>query len=284
MRRVISVAGLAVLIEAEDPAHWRALDAVFGSCPTAATDHGVVRLGFASVAPPAPERPADMTFTDVELWHTDTGVVTRHFDGIVVERHGDAIVAGGPASGEGAGAAVRGAAQHVLADAMADHGRFALHGAVVVDGGGAMLVIGDLASGPSASADAGWSVVADDIAWIAAADDGTSTVTSFPLPAPTERIDGDVAHRIRGIVIVRRGAPAATVVPFPIGPRLLTMVMRSFLLQGSPARVRQFFPVAAVLSHTPVVLLEHPIDSTAHRAGAATLLAEVSARFAVLDQ
>ena len=310
MRRVISVAGLAVLLEAEDPARWHALDALFGLCPTAAAAHGVIRLRFADAFPPVPERPADVAFSDVDLWYTDAGAVTRHRDGIVVGRDGDGILAGGPASGEGSAKAFRRATQHVLADALADHGRFALHGAVVVDGGGAMLVLGDTGSGKSTLAVSalrlGWSVVADDIAWIAAADDGALTVTGFPKPlhAPPEIIDDlpvdadrvaddprerfvlrggltvdDVPHRIRGIVLVRHGTAAATLVPFPIGPRLLTMVMRSFPLQGSPTRVRQFFPLAARLSQTPVALLEHAADPRARAAEAATLLREASARF-----
>ena len=84
---------------------------------------------------------------------------------------------------------------------------------------------------------------------------------------------------VAGIVLVRHGAAAASLVSFPIGPRLLTMVMRSFPLQGSPTRVRQFFPLAARLSHTPVVLLEHAADPAARVAEAATLLREASARF-----
>lgn len=310
MRRVISVAGLAVLLEADDPARWHAVDALFGMCPTAAVDAGVLHVCFSASPPLAPERPADVAFSDVDLWYTDAGVVTRHHAGIVVVRDGDTVLAGGPAIDEGLAKAFRRSVQHVLADAMAAHGRFALHGAVVVDGTGAIIVLGDTGAGKSTLAVSalrlGWSVVTDDIAWVAAAADGALTVSGFPKPlhAPPEMVDGlpvdadrvvgdprqrfvlrggltadDVAHRIHGIVIVHHGTAAATLASFPTGPRLLTMVMRSFPLQGSPTRVRQFFPFAARLSHTPVVLLEHAADPAVRAAEAAALLREAAARF-----
>jgi hypothetical protein len=315
MRRVISVAGLAVSIEADDTARWNVLDALFGLCPTAAVSEGVIRLCFSASPPTAPDRPPDVAFSDVELWYADAGVVTRHRDGIVVVRDGDEIRAGGSAAGGGAAKAFRRAVQHVLADAMAVHGRFALHGAVVVDGAGAVIVLGDTGAGKSTLAVSalrlGWSVVTDDIAWVAATDDGPLTISGFPKPlhAPPEILDGlpveadrvvddprerfvlrtglsadDVAHPIHGIVIVRHGAAAATLVPFPTGPRLLTMVMRSFPLQGSPIRVRQFFPFAARLSHTPAVLLEHAKDPTVRGMEAAALLRDAAAAFGAPDQ
>jgi hypothetical protein len=296
MRRVISVAGLAVLLEAEDPAHWSVLDASFGSCPTAAADEGVLRLRFVDGSLPVPERPADVVLSEVDLWYTDGGAVTRHHDGIVVGRAGDDILATGPASGQASARAFRGAAQHVIADALADHGRFALHGAVVVDRGGAILLLGDAGSGTPTLIESarrlGWSVAADGIAWIAAADDGALTVAGLPTPrhAPpevtdvgpvsAERIADDVADRVRGILLVRHGTAAATLVPFPTGPRLLTMIMRCFPLKGSPTRVRQFFPVAARLSQTPVALLVHAADPSAR--DAATLLRDAADRFAAV--
>ena len=314
MRRVISVAGIAVSLEADETSRWRALDALFGLCPTV-DDDGALRLCFSASPPPAPARPPDVRFSDVELWYTEEGVVTRHRDGIVVVRDGDEIRAGGPAAADGSAKAFRRAVQHVLADAMAVHGRFALHGAVVVDGTGAIIVLGDTGAGKSTLAVSalrlGWSVVTDDIAWVAAAQDGSLTISGFPKPlhAPPEVLDGlpveadrvvddprerfvlrtglsadDVAHPVRGIVIVRHGLAAATLVPFPTGPRLLTMVMRSFPLQGSPTRVRQFFPFAARLSHTPAVLLEHAKDPTARGVEAAGLLRDAEARFGAPDQ
>ena len=188
MRRVISVAGVAVSLEADDTARWQALDALFGLCPTAASSDGVLRLCFSASPPPAPGRPPDVAFSDVELWYTDAGVVTRHRDGIVVAATATRSSPAARLPPTGSAKAFRRAVQHVLADAMAAHGRFALHGAVIVDGTGAIIVLGDAGAGKSTLAISalrlGWSVVTDDIAWVAAAGDGSLTIVRLPEAAP----------------------------------------------------------------------------------------------------
>ena len=84
----------------------------------------------------------------------------------------------------------------------------------------------------------------------------------------------DVARLVRGVIVVRHGTADARLVALPSGTRLLTLTMRSYPLQASPARVRDFFPLAARISHVPVVLLEHAADPTVRAARAADLLSD----------
>jgi hypothetical protein len=301
-RRIVSMAGVPIVLAASDEARWRAVDALFGMCRDVAADP-VVSIELGSIAPPAPSTIADVRFSDVEMWFTDRGVVTRHASGLTVIRHGPAIEAGGPDIGADLVRAFRRSVQHVLVDAMADLDRFALHAAAFgVPGDGAVVVLGDTGAGKSTLAisarAAGWAVLTDDIAWLRL-DGDRLTATGFPKPLhvppdlrhaasdAVERIVGDDRSRfvsrvglstddipwtLRGVVEVRHGTGDGTLTMLPSGPDLLTAVMRSFPLQQWPPRVRQFFPYAARLSHLPLARLEHAADPTTRATRAAELL------------
>ena len=162
------MAGIAISLQADDADRWGAVDALFERCPTVGLT-GTISVHFGEAVPPVPERAPDVAFSDVDLWFTETGVVTRHVSGVVVGRDGDVVAAGGSAAGDELSRAFRRSAQHVLVDALADHGRFALHAAVLAHDDAAFLVLGDTGAGKSTLAVSalglGWSVLADDIAW-----------------------------------------------------------------------------------------------------------------------
>ncbi len=311
-RRVIPMAGVPIALAASDDARWRAVDALFGLCRDVAAEP-VASIELGPLAPPAPVAAPDVRFSDVEMWFTDRGVVTRHASGLTVVRDGPAIEAGGPDIGADLARALRRSVQHVLVDAMAELDRLALHAAALgsPDGQGAVVVLGDTGAGKSTLAisaqAAGWAVLSDDISWLRL-DGDAITATGFPKPLhvppdlrhavadATDRIVGDERRRfvsraglatddapwpLRGVVEVRHGTGDGTLTPLPSGPGLLTAMMRSFPLQQWPPRVRQFFPYAARLSHLPAVRLEHAADPALRAAEASTLLDAAWARFAI---
>ena len=305
MRRVISLGGVAVALLVDDSARWPAVDALFGACPEA-EGNVLVTLQVGATAGPVPERAPDVAYSDVDLWFTDRGALTRHRRGLVVQRDGDVITAGGAVVDAGYVRAFRRSVQHVLVDALAEHGRFALHAALVARDGEAVGVLGDTGSGKSTLAVSaiarGWSVLGDDIAFAVAGDGTAVDVTAFPKPlhVPVEAVHtrpigaadaivlrddprsrlvvqgqvgvSHVARRLRGLIVVRHGAAGARLEPLPSGPRLLTLIMRSYPLQASPARVREFFPLAARISRLPAVLFEHASDPVDRIRQAADLL------------
>jgi hypothetical protein len=310
-RRVVPMAGVPIALDATDDARWRAVDALFGTCRdvTAAPELSI-ELG--AVAPDSPARPADVHFSDVDMWFTDRGIVTRHESGLTIARDGLAIEAGGPDIGGDLSRAFRRSVQHVLVDAMADLDRFALHAAAfeAPGGDGAVVVLGDTGAGKSTLAivaqSSGWAVLTDDICWLRL-DGNCLTVTGFPkplhvppdlrhaVPDATDRIVGDERSRfvsraglatddvprvVRGVVEVRHGTAAeGALTPLPPGPELFKTAMRSFPLQRSPSRVRDFFPYAARLSRLPASRLEHAADPATRAAHAAELLESAWAGF-----
>lgn len=298
---MITMAGVAIALEASDEPRWAALDALFGTC-RASTDAPRVTVALGATPPDAPSGEPAVRFSDVELWFTDHGAITRHASGLVVRRDGGSIRAGGPDSGIDLPRAFRRSVQHVLVDALADHGRHALHAAAFARHDRAVVVLGDTGAGKSTlaigAAGAGWSVLTDDISWLSVTPDGLA-VTGFPkplhvpadlraqVPDAATRLVGDVRGRyisargltsddvprqLMGVVEVRHGLGDGALAPLPPGPHLMAMAIASFPLQDDPARTKQFFPVAARLGRLPAVTLSHAADPDVRAERAATLL------------
>lgn len=297
------MAGISIALEADGPNRASALDALFARCaPSGGAPRILVR--FAAEPPPVPDAAPDWSFSDVELWFTDHGAVARHDSGIVARRCGADILVGGPDDGAALARAFRRSAQHVLADAMVDHDRFALHAAAVERDGRAMIIIGDTGAGKStlavSAARLSWSVLTDDIVWLRL-DGDEVLVSGFPKPVhvPPEllahapdaatTLPGDERGRLvlpdavtaadrsaplLGVVVVDHGDEHGALEPCSSGPPLLTLLMRSFPLQDSPAAVRRFFPLAVQASLHPAAVLSLPADPQRRLTRAGELLAE----------
>lgn len=307
-RRTVRIARLPVELTATDDGRWRAMEALFGTCPTADGDP-VLSVAFVGSAPAAPSRPADVRFSDVELWYGDQGAVTRHASGLVIVRDGGAILAGGPDLGADLPRAFRRSLQHVLVDALVEHGCFGLHAAALARGADAVVVLGDTGAGKSTLAisaqRAGWEVLTDDIVWLELRGIGLA-LTGFPKPlhvppdlrgaVPSGGVplvgddrgryiatDGlttdDTPRVLRGVVVVRHGEGAGGLAPIEAQSERVRLAMRSFPLQAHPPRVRQFLPVATRLARAPAVTLAHAEDPARRADRAAAMLAEAWAAF-----
>ena len=296
------MAGIAIGLDAADEPRWRALDALFGTCRDTDAEP-TVAVTFGIEPPPAPVEDPAVRFSDVAMWFTPDGVVTRHDSGLVVRRDGLSIRAGGPDLGADLPRALRRSVQHVLVDALADLDRHAVHAAAFGRGDEAVVVLGDTGAGKSTlaigAARAGWSVLADDIAWLTSPA-GELAVTGFPkplhvpadlraeVPDATTSIVGDARgryvsagsltnddrpRRLVGLIEVRHGDGDGAVTPLAPGPRLVAMTLASYPLQQDPLRMRRFFPLAARVGRLPAVTVAHAADPARRADRAAGLLA-----------
>ncbi|HWM18854.1 MAG TPA: hypothetical protein VNO51_04150 [Ilumatobacteraceae bacterium] len=320
MHRVIHLAGRSIELSAADEWRWEAVDALFAGCADSSqTPH--LRLRFDQVPPTVPARPPTLSYTGIDVWLGGDGAACRSAAGVAAVRQGDDIVVGGPmddwrASGSAIDphldlqSAFRRSVQHVLADALAEHGRHTLHAASIRYRDHVVVALGGTGAGKSTLAYAasrrGGTVLSDDLTFLAGDD---SHLVAWGLPKPlnlpgdlvgedhsaSEVIPQDARNRVRvplerslledpghaAVLLLVAHAPAAGYVQrIEPGPSLLKTVLPSFPLAPDPDRMRELFPIAAALSRLPTWALFHDADPARRLDVGGTLLEQITGALA----
>jgi hypothetical protein len=248
---------------------------------------------------------------------------------VAARRHGDEISVGGPHDdrrvadpahdpalddGLDLAAAFRRSVQHVLADALAEHGRHTLHAASILYGERIVVALGGTGAGKSTLAYAasrrGWPVLSDDLTFVASADD---RILAWGLPKPLnvpgdlisggEVIPHDARNRVRvqlehgtaagnmagnmaqnmerarsvaAVLLVDHATGGGHVQRIEPGPSLMKTLLPSFPLAPDPRRLRELFPIAAALSRLPAWTLHHDTDPAVRLDVAGTLLEQIT--------
>jgi hypothetical protein len=319
MRRVVQLAGRDVELSADDERRWEAIEALFAGCPDSARTPQL-RLQFARRSPALPDRTADLSYTGIDVWLDPEGVACRSVTGIAARRHGDDIRVGGPSDDPGASepaldpaldlaTAFRRSVQHVLADALAEHGRHTLHAASIRHGEHVVVALGGTGAGKSTLAYAAsrhdWTVLSDDLTFVAS--DGDHLVAwglpkSLNIPGdligddqsgrghaglvipdderrrvrvPLERSYVLAGGRVSGVLLIEHGPGAGHVERMAPGPSLFKTLLPSFPLAPDRRRMRDLFPIAGALSRLPAWTLYHDADPTRRLDVAGRLLEQI---------
>jgi hypothetical protein len=334
MRRVVHLAGRNVELSAADEWRWDAVEALFAGCADSSSQIPDVRLRFDQVPPTLPDRPPTLTYTGIDVWLGGDGAACRSTAGVAARRHGDDIVVGGPAHGSPTSdpaldpggdpafdlaTAFRRSVQHVLADALAEQDRYALHAASIRSGSDVVVALGGTGAGKStlayAASQRGWSVLTDDLtfilsgiegvlAWglrkrlniprdlVAGDDHGDASRPWIAIPndarnrlqLPLEHDDVPDAGRVVAVVLVEHAAGAGHLERIEPGPSLLKSLLPSFPLAPDRSRMRELFPSAAALSRLPAWRLYHDADPHRRLDVAGTLLASITRTFDLDDE
>ena len=317
MRRVVQLAGRDVDLAADDAPRWAAIDALFTGCAESGGSPQL-RLRFATHPPELPHRPPDLSYTGIDVWLGGDGAACRSVTGVAARRRGGDIEVGGPADDSPTSdghdpdvdlaTAFRRSVQHVLADALAEHGRHTLHAGSISDGERVLVAVGGTGAGKSTLAYAasrhGWTVLSDDLTFLAM--DGDEVV-AWGLPKPLnipgdligaegagddgriviandarERVRVPLAHspvvaagRVSGLLLIEHAVGPGHVQRIEPGPALLKTLLPSFPLAPDRRRMRELFPIAAALSRLPAWTLHHDADPARRLDVAATLLEQV---------
>lgn len=298
-RRVVDIADVPVLLEADDPGRWFSVTTLLAGLtesdrpPRAAIRH--VRA-----APPLPAREPDRTYDDLRVWRDGTELVLQ-FASDARARIGEeeARIGGGSDHVDAAFARLF---HFAITHLLAPHGRFVVHAAAVAGTTGAFLVLGGTGTGKStlalAALGAGWQVLGDDLAVVRLGHAGGVELagvhrrTAVPGDLAPGRATGGRPlagdHRNRWELPPERLATgwfplAATLLvghsqtaEGEVGPwhaqAVFDTALASFTATTDPARLRRFLPVAAALSRLPAWTLELGADAGRRLAGAACLL------------
>ncbi|HEX4983477.1 MAG TPA: hypothetical protein VFV63_17355 [Ilumatobacteraceae bacterium] len=324
MRRVVELAGRDIELSADDESRWDAIEALFGGCAES-TNAAQLRLRFDRTPPELPDRPADLSYTGIDVWLGGDGAACRSATGVAAMRHGDDIDVGGPLSNHDdvdrvvdratgctvdAGdlaSAFRRSVQHVLADALAEHGRHTLHAASIRRGDEVMVALGGTGAGKSTLAYAaslrGWSVLSDDLTFVTTDPDDTENVLAWGLPKPLNipgnliagdhgglalpndermrvrlplgRSSAPGAGRVTAVLLVEHSTGAGYVQRITAGPDLFKMLLPSFPLAPDRRRMQELFPIAAKLSRLPAWTVRHDSEPARRLDMAGTLLEQI---------
>jgi hypothetical protein len=302
MRRLVSIAGVAVALEADEPYQVQAVEALFAGC-LRGREPPAVTVRYGSEPPAVPTREPDVVYPEAEVWLEEAGVAARHQSGTCGRRIGDTVVVGGPPPRAEPVRGFRQAVQHALLDALTRHDRHALHAAGLHREPVTILILGGSGAGKStlafAGAQHGWEVLSDDLCLVHPSD--AIEVSGFPKPlnvpgdsllSPPEGAqpipDDDrsrwvlphafvTAHDVYGVsalVLVGHSPAEAGTDVVDEGPARMEVVLGSMPLRGLPAYVRAFFPIAARLSRLPAVWYLHAGEPAQRMAAATAFLDE----------
>jgi hypothetical protein len=302
---VVDLAGVPVRLHAADAARCDAVCSLFRHALISARP-AVVTLAFGREPVPVPDAEPAVSVDDADLWWTgaDT-LVIRTEAGLTARSTAEAVVVGGDAPG--LAREFRFVALIALAHLLARHDRHLVHGAAVVIGPGALLVVGDTGTGKSTLAFAahrlGWPVLADD-AVLLRRDGGHVYVQGVPRPvavgadvtsdpvvggrvvpddarARTELPAGTLASGEYPVAVVAVTAgrdPAGPTIAALRGASALRMILRaSFVLADADVRPA-LFALGGDLARLPVWSLCHGDDPTTALADATAQLESLQGR------
>jgi hypothetical protein len=300
---IVDVAGVRVLLEADDERQAAVVGRVLRLLPSASPPYDV-DVHYAARRPVLPSRPADKANKGFRVW----------FDGDVfcLEVPSGARARVTPTSASlGSGDDDAASAFEFLFPAAITHllafqGRFILHAGGVVGERGAYPLVGATGTGKSTLAAAalehGWRLLGDDMIVIRSGDDGLEAAgvprrvavpahlgfrwAGRPIPndrrgrleLPAEMLEAGW-FPLGGTIVVGHGSDPATTVRRISGLDNLRAVLGAYRSSVNPAHLRRFFPVAAALSRLPAWALLHgtdPASRLAEAGRALALLAEAS--------
>jgi hypothetical protein len=286
-----------------------------------------IRLRFERRPPALPDRPPDLTYTGIDVWLGGDGAACRSATGVAARRVGSDIHVGGPPDDQSTSntppdpafdlaTAFRRSVQHVLVDALAEHGRHALHAAAIRSGDVVVVALGDTGAGKStlayAASQRGWSVLTDDLTFVTI-DDGRLLAWGLPKPLNIPRdlldddqigadrsgraIPNDARNRVQvpleldqrngghiaAVVLIEHATGSGHLQQIEPGPSLLKSLLPSFPLAPDRHRMRELFPSAAALSRMPAWTLSHDLDPTRRLDVAGTLLDHITETLAAAD-
>ncbi len=315
------MAGQDLELAADDERRWEAIEALFAGCADS-TQSPQLRLRFDRWPPGLPDRAPDLEYTGIDVWLGGDGAACRSASGVAARRHGDDIHVGGPAddrpaadgardpaldSGLDLASAFRRSVQHVLADALAEHGRQTLHAASISCGERVVVALGGTGAGKSTLAYAasrrGWSVLSDDLTFVTNTGDrllawGLPKPLNVPIDligsgpvipndarnrvrVPLEHVDVQSAGTVSAVLLVEHAAGAGHLQRIEPGPALLKTLVPSFPLAPDRRRMRELFPIAAALSRLPAWTLNHDADPGRRLDVAGSLLEQVAEALAL---
>jgi len=320
MRRVVQLAGRDVELSADDERRWEAIEALFAGCAESAGSPQL-RLQFTGRRPALPDRPPDLSYTGIDVWLAPDGAACRSVTGVAARRHGDDIRVGGPTDdldpsdpevdpALDLATAFRRSVQHVLADALAEHGRHTLHAASIRYGEHVVVALGGTGAGKSTLAYAAsrhdWTVLSDDLTFIAAHDDhliawGLPKSLNIPgdlvgdddpigggrgrlaipdderqrVRVPLERSRVLAGGRVSAVLLIEHATGAGLIRRTEPGPSLFKTLLPSFPLAPDRRRMRELFPIAGALSRLPAWTLHHDADPRRRLDVAGVLLGQI---------
>jgi hypothetical protein len=299
---VLDVAGVAVAVQAIDPVRAAMAALVTGGFGPS-IDRPTLTLVVDDRRVPAPSTAARQEQFGARLWVEGDGI-TIAASGIVGTVEGPAMALHVP--DRDAAAAVEVVLPVLLAWALADHGRFLVHGAAVAHGDEAVLVLGSSGSGKStlaaAAIEAGWQALADDLVVLEPCEGGLAVHGIHRAPAVPVEIGGPLVGRgarpddpraraeLPRSLLRRGGWPVVATVLVAhsptvdgqldrVGPeRVVAALLQSFVGTLEPARRARCFAFGRRLASIPAWRLGHPSDAPQRRDFGASALAEVLRR------
>ena len=295
---IVDVAGVAVAVHASDDTRRDAvLDALAGfpvaeAAPVAAITVDAVRADEPAGPPRTEER-------DFRFWVASEGVVVAAKSGVLEASPEGAVLHLGD---DGDLDVVEGLVAVALAWLLAPRARYLVHGAAIARDGRAFLVLGESRAGKStlaaAALEAGWAVLSDDQAVLAADGDtiqvygvhrdpaipmelgGPVVEQGTPLRGPRQRalLDRTVltpgAAELAGTIVVAHATePAGTLVPAN-GRHVVPLLLRSFAPTADAALRPPFFAFTERVVALPAWELGHAADVSQRRAHAARSLTQ----------
>lgn len=268
----VDLAGVSVGLWATDAVRARAIHEMLG-CMERSDSEPEAELRFVRYPLPLPAREANETQGALRLWHDEHTAVSALGTWVSGRaEEGKGVIGGDLPSLAGA---FRSLAPFVLADLLANRGRFLLHAGAVEREGRGVLVLGDSGAGKSsfvfAAQQAGWSVLSDDLVIMRAGQAGPMMSGVFKgLVVPTElAVDskavataGDQRNRVRlpftawrrgwsgvsGVVLVGHGGRPCSGVEEPLARHVQLSLLLRAMLSRRPNAVRTYFDTAVKLS------------------------------------
>ena len=271
----VDLLGLPLHLEAAESRAAEAVVSVLGGArATSAVPrvHLTVTVG----ALDAPSSTPDRSTPELDIWCPAPGeVVLRHRSGLTGRATSSTIEIGGDA--ENYDACFRRVCLAALAHLLTQHDCFVVHGAAIVTGGRAVLVLGGTGAGKSTVAFcallASWDVLADDLVVLRSSDSGP-TVGGVPRPfaIPSELLgENDVETRplagdrrdrreltsdviavgsypIAGSIVVQHADEALGTIGPIGGHALLHDLLGAWAPIESPDLFRRLLPIAATIA------------------------------------
>ena len=271
-QRAVEIGDVSVLLTAGDEARAEAIDGLLADLPAASTPPRIA-VHYERAVPAMPDRAADYTAPDGDVWFDDTTVHVRLFAGGAARATSTSATIGG-----GEPRTFRMLFHSAVAHVLAFHDRFVLHAGAVAAAQDAYVVVGGTGAGKStlglAALEAGWHLLADDMVVVRMSGE-TTDVAGVPRPAAvptdlgsalaTSPLAGDVRARavlpvatlrtgwlpVAGVISIGHAPSAAGTLEAVDGHATLRALLRSFVWTRNPLLLRRFFGTAAALSRLP---------------------------------